>query len=242
MSYIVEIEEGKSLPYTSMKDVPAVFKTVAPARGKRPIALSLTQINELVGIYDNAKKNPNVENPVGLAKAIFRRSHTVKNGKWHKKVKKESERGGYANGVQVEKSINIQEVLKSNESRRYIMGPVLIPGRPDLQEDVISREEIEKSFFSFFGNANIRIERQHSDKAVDAKVVERFLSSESVVVKDNSDEEYPPGTFFMGLILPMAKGNEEDIYEEVLQDPDLFGFSVRGIGKRRPIETSAEVS
>jgi hypothetical protein len=230
------------MPYASMKDVPEVFKAVAPARGKRPVALSLAQVNELAKIFDSLKDDPKVENPVGLAKAVFRKNHQVKSGKWVKIVKKEEgEQEVKEDSTVVEKTIGIQTVLKSDERKRYIMGPVLVPGVPDTQGDVMSREEVEKAFFGFFGSGTVRIERQHGDRPVDARVIERFLSNETVIVKDGNGKEYPAGTFCIGMILPVAKDEEEDIYEEILNDPELFGFSVRGFGKRRPIESPGEV-
>ena len=74
------------MPYSSLSEVPGGFKSVAPTPGGKPIPLTLSQVNWLARVYDGLVADGKSKSSAAqIAKAQFRKAHTVRDGKWVKK-------------------------------------------------------------------------------------------------------------------------------------------------------------
>lgn len=122
-----------------------------------------------------------------------------------------------------------ESVLKVNKMERYILGPVLVPGEVDLQNEIISEEEIRKSAHRFMMDllyGESKMGENHSafkDKVV---VVESFLMPCDGVIEG---QEVRKGTWLIG-----SKILDEDAWNKVLKGI-YKGYSVGGKAFKSPV-------
>ena len=108
----------------------------------------------------------------------------------------------------------------------FVYGPVLVPEVPDRQGDVISSVEIEKTaddFMEHFASAGVMHElvlRRSAAVPVRSYISDRVLKY--------GDDEYPAGTWFLGMRLYAPQ------LRKAALSGQLAAFSIGGIGQRSP--------
>lgn len=122
----------------------------------------------------------------------------------------------------------IAPVVKMDEEKQIVYGPVLIPDEPDSDGDVVKSEQIEQVSHKFvmdYGN----IDLQHSLNNV-GKMVESYIApvdldfGEGVVV--------PKGSWLLGVHV-----TDDDTWRSVKSN-ELTGFSIMGISKAEKAKES----
>jgi hypothetical protein len=109
-------------------------------------------------------------------------------------------------------------VVKRNDEKQIVYGPVLIPGEPDHDGDVVSIDKIEQVAHDFaekYGN----IDLMHSLNNV-GKMVETYLSPIDLTFGEIT---VPKGSWMMGV-----RVTDEESWEAV-KSGALTGFSIMGI-------------
>lgn len=109
-------------------------------------------------------------------------------------------------------------VVKRNDEKRIVYGPVLIPNEPDHDGDRVQPEKIEQVAHTFnekYGN----IDLQHTLNNV-GKVVESYIAPMDLTFGDIT---VPKGSWMMGV-----RVSDEKAWEAV-KEGRLTGFSIMGI-------------
>ena len=108
-------------------------------------------------------------------------------------------------------------VVKRNDEKRIVYGPVLIPGEPDHDGDVVSTDKIEQVAHDFaekYGNVDL----MHSLNNV-GKMVETYLSPMDLTFGEIT---VPKGSWMMGV-----RVTDEESW--AVKSGKLNGFSIMGI-------------
>ena len=121
------------------------------------------------------------------------------------------------------------EVVKVDSDKHYVLGPVLIPEMTDLQDEIISASEIEKTAHNFLkdlisGTASPAV--MHMDKERDIDVVESYLMPTDAVLDGRFIKK---GTWMIGFIV-----NDPEVWRKV-KDQSFRGFSVHGDAYKEPV-------
>lgn len=130
-------------------------------------------------------------------------------------------------GEKTEKSWNA--ILKAMDGeKRLAYGVVLKPDVVDAQGDIMTQDDIEKAAHDFFINSRI-MDLQHtedlpSDRAVP---VESYIAPQDMVVGGN---KIAKGSWVMVTHVP-----DEAIWTQIKKGR-IMAYSIRGLGKRTPIE------
>lgn len=115
-------------------------------------------------------------------------------------------------------------MVAKDDSKRVVLGPVLVPDEPDSDDDVVTAEEIEEvahKFMEEYGNIDV----QHSLNNV-GKTIESYLAPMDMEFeKDGQVVEVPKGSWMMGVRVTNDKS------WEAVKDGNLNGFSIMGIPK-----------
>lgn len=116
-------------------------------------------------------------------------------------------------------------VQKVDYKHRVIKGPVLIPNERDWQGDVITKDEIEKSYYKYAKSRNKKSTVMHNKKTykLGNEVVELWLT-EGITKFDGVS--LPSGTMMAGIWIKNDK-----VWKDVLNGK-LNGFSIGGGGHR----------
>jgi len=136
------------------------------------------------------------------------------------------------------------EIISKNEEKRLIMGPVLIPDNVDLQDDIVSANEIEKAAHGYmiklayrddkdflkslgFRNVDKAGERgfQHIDFSRKMAVVETFIASVDMIIEGR---KIVKGTWVMTM-----KVFDDEVWN-LVKLGKITGFSIGGHSKSRP--------
>lgn len=117
----------------------------------------------------------------------------------------------------IKKSAQIM-FLKKDDEKHFVLGPVLLPDRIDLQQDTISREEIENSCHAFLREQGI-IGVGHQDLDRRLIVLENYVLLEDLEI---GGRKLPKGTWMLGVEVL-----DEEIWKMV-KEGDLRGYSVKG--------------
>lgn len=124
-------------------------------------------------------------------------------------------------------------IIKRDEERHFVLAPVLVPGEPDFQGDVVSAEEIEKSAHVFLEEVRERdddtdlmhrIEVQKEDAAVS----ESWIAPVDLEVGEHKIKK---GTWLLGLTI------KNGTIWNMVKDGILNGLSIFGVGRRETIQT-----
>ena len=126
-------------------------------------------------------------------------------------------------------SIELTALIKNvSEDQRIVSGPVLVPDTIDLQNDMISAEEIQKAAHGFMKDFQ-QINILHSSNYDD--FTEDIVPVESVVLKNDIDfygngEILKKGTW----ILDVYVGNDE--VWSLIKEGKIRAYSIEGEGER----------
>lgn len=126
----------------------------------------------------------------------------------------------------------VAKICKVDVEQRLVCGPVLIPGKYDAQDDIITPEEIAKAAHRFLANYNNGSKLGDMHKSFpDGKLelVESFVVPEgnTIVIGDH--------TYVYGTWLIVVKVLDDEIWDRV-KDGRLNGFSIGGTARPYPVE------
>ena len=121
-------------------------------------------------------------------------------------------------------------VVKVDKKKHIVLGPVLIPGRFDHQEEVIDEDELEKTAHEFlismiYGDAVMK--EQHRQINNKVKIVESYLAPCELKIKDHT---YPKGTWMVA-----SKIFDEEVWKKI-EDGIYQGYSVGGQSFKIPVD------
>ncbi|MBM7623725.1 XkdF-like putative serine protease domain-containing protein [Sporohalobacter salinus] len=137
------------------------------------------------------------------------------------------------NGISV-KSENsmVTRIVKKNESKRIVSGPVLVPDEADHSGDIVSKEEIEEKAHTYlrkYGN----VDKQHQ-LANKAEVVESYITPTKLTYKlDGEEVVIPEGSWWLSV-----KVTDDETWKQV-EDEELNGFSIMAVNKDQSSEKSS---
>lgn len=120
-------------------------------------------------------------------------------------------------------------VLKIDDAKRIVLGPVLIPDVIDLQNEIISAEEIEKAAHNFLKsliNGNARPGQMHKDFTGDISVIESYIMPADTKINDHVVKK---GTWMLGVHIPDDKAWQK------VKTGKYQGFSVGGFARKVPV-------
>lgn len=137
------------------------------------------------------------------------------------------------------------QVISKNNEKRLITGPVLVPDNIDLQDDIVSADEIEKAAHGYmiklayrdepeflkslgFRNVDKAGERgfQHMDFSRKMAVVETFIAPVDMVINGRTITK---GTWVMTM-----KVFDDEVWN-LVKAGKITGFSIGGHSKSRPV-------
>ena len=113
--------------------------------------------------------------------------------------------------------IKVNKFIKKEEEKKLVYGVVLEPDSVDLQGDIISVEEIEKSAHNYMINSRMVGYRHNS--IADARVVESYIFN-------IENQEIVKGSWII-----VVKVMNYDLWEKV-KNNEINGFSIGGYGNR----------
>ena len=126
-----------------------------------------------------------------------------------------------------------------DEAKKRVYGYVLVPDEPDLQGDVLTKEEVEKAMISymkngFFGAAKASgISGSHTDFDNMNHPIECAIDKDGALMKAYDHEDVAvDGAWWFG------EQCDANTWEAV-QKGEYTGFSIGGVGIRTPIEADA---
>lgn len=124
--------------------------------------------------------------------------------------------------------------FKKEEDKQIIVGPALIPDIKIKREDEngnqyfvkFSKETIQKMVekFNRYGS-NRRINAQHTERMVDAFIVEDWIVEDPLYDKSRKyGFEVPVGTYMI-----KVKVDDKDFWENEVKGEAMYGFSIEGL-------------
>lgn len=134
--------------------------------------------------------------------------------------------------------------FKDIEDKQIIVGPALIPDMKIYREDekygqyyvVFSKDTIVKMVekFNKYGS-NRKINIDHSNKMVDAFIMEDWIVEDTVYDKSRKyGFEVPVGTYMI-----MVKVEDKDFWLEEVKGNGKFGFSIEGLLGQQLVQLSS---
>lgn len=107
----------------------------------------------------------------------------------------------------------MDRIIKTNDSHKTVTFAVLVPDEPDLNNDVISADEIVKTAHNFVESLDLKkINIDHSDDTdMDnslVKIVESYILPTAI---DTDEWELPEWTWMVAL-----KFEDDDLYQSLL--------------------------
>lgn len=126
-------------------------------------------------------------------------------------------------------------VVKSVDEERFVLGPVLQPGEPDLQCEEMTAVEIAKAQRRWV-RLGSELEREHTGGDLGARVtvIENYIAPQDLefAQADGTSEVVKAGTWMLGVHVP-----DDKLWADV-KAGRLTGFSPRGIGTRKVVVAS----
>lgn len=108
--------------------------------------------------------------------------------------------------------------LKVDEAERIVSGPVLVPGEPDLDGDIVTVEEVERAAYKFLEDYQ-NIDIMHNFRNV-ARPVESYILREDTVMEG---VHLPRGTWMLS-----ARIYDDSVWEGVRKG-EYTGFSITAV-------------
>jgi hypothetical protein len=121
-------------------------------------------------------------------------------------------------------------IVSKSKAKRIVTAPVLIPGEPDADGEVVAKEKIE-DVAHFWLSRYGQVDHSHSLNPA-AKPVESYITqrAEKFKMPDNTILEIPMGTWMMS-----AKVSNDRVWKGI-ESGEFTGFSIMGI---RSVEGTA---
>lgn len=192
-----------------------VFPDKAPGSGSYPI-------NDREHAIDALARSSGKSEEAAVRRAVKRKFPDIKLKKAAELRKAEIE--------WAENPVDIRVPLWKDEAKQLVYGVVLVPGLPDSQGDVISKEEIEKAAHGFLERSR-QHDVHHSEVTLAsgrpiAETVESYIAPQDMTL---AGQQVVKGSWVMGVHV-----NDPDTWGKV-QKGELDGFSIGGTGDRTPI-------
>ncbi len=116
-------------------------------------------------------------------------------------------------------------IVQKSAYRQVAYAPVLVPGEPDVDGDVVTAEKIQEVAWDFMANHRYMDEQHRLDGQVATPVESYILREEMAVEIAGKSETLPEGTWIIGAHLP----NEAD-WSRVMSG-ELEGLSITAVRK-----------
>lgn len=129
--------------------------------------------------------------------------------------------------IRIVKEANMGElngpIAYKSAAKRIVYGPVLVPGEPDHEGEVLTAEKIEDVAFKFMEDFRY-IDLSHTLQEVGRPVASHILDRpQTFAMKDGSVLSLPQGTWMLGI-----RVRDDKSWERVLSG-ELRGFSIMGV-------------
>jgi len=124
----------------------------------------------------------------------------------------------------------ISRIVKVDELQHIVFGVVLQPDIPDLQEDIISAEEIEKTAHKYLMESRICGFR-HQEK-MDAAIVESYVTKNDEYYQDQ--ECVRKGSWMVAM-----KIFDEEKWKGVMSG-EYNSFSIGGFANSEPVDSGIQ--
>lgn len=115
------------------------------------------------------------------------------------------------------------EIVKADKEKQIVYGVALRANRPDSQNDIITKEEIEKAAHRFLIESR-RGDLQHKEMLSD----QDFKVVESAIARVDERPHIQAGDWVLAVKL------SDRLWKQV-KDKKINAFSIRGVGRRRPV-------
>lgn len=125
--------------------------------------------------------------------------------------------------IEPETITKTQSIVKKDEAKQVVVAPVLVPGKPDREGDIVSKENIEEVAHDYLATHRL-VDEQHDgiDRAGHA-VVESYIAPHEL--------DFGGGTVREGTWMAAIKLGDEAWAR--VESGELTGFSIQGEGRRR---------
>lgn len=121
-----------------------------------------------------------------------------------------------------------------SEAKRIVIGPVLVPGEPDHEGEVLTPEKIEEVAFKFMEDFRY-IDLSHTLKQVGVPVSSHLLEEDKTYkLSDGSALKLPQGTWMLGVRV------KDDNTWMGVKSGKLRGYSVMGVKRQAYEELAAK--
>ena len=117
------------------------------------------------------------------------------------------------------------DIVRKDEDRQVITGPVLIPDREDRHGDVVREENITDVAYKFMQEYQ-NVDLMHTFQDVGVPVE----SYQAPADMDFDGETVPKGSWIISV-----KVTDQEVWSQV-KSGELTGFSIYGQGERKPLE------
>lgn len=116
-----------------------------------------------------------------------------------------------------------QRIVKKDEQKQIVVAPVLVPGKPDREGDIVSKANIEKVAHDYLATHRL-VDEQHDEvDRADHAVVESYIAPHEL--------DFGGGTVREGTWMAAIKLG--DAAWERVESGELTGFSIQGEGRRQ---------
>jgi hypothetical protein len=114
--------------------------------------------------------------------------------------------------------------------KRFTLGVVLEPDREDLQGDILSADDIEKTAHDYMVRSRRAGELHQGPALKGAEVVESYIAPCDMVIQctDGSTQTVRKGSWVMGTVWPQKQWDE-------IKKGKFTGYSIQGKGARIPL-------
>ena len=120
-------------------------------------------------------------------------------------------------------------IMKMNTAKQIVYGVVISPNESDLQEDIMSPEDIESTAHNYLVNS--RAVGSGHEKQITAYPVESYIAPQDMEWEDG---QYGPQKIVKGAWVLGVKIVDKKEWQKVVNG-DYTGFSVGGFGLRDPL-------
>lgn len=124
------------------------------------------------------------------------------------------------------KQSKTSKILKIFNEERIVLGVVLEPETPDLQNDIFTKEDISNAAHEYMVNSRL-IGFRHKEEAIDVFLVESYICREGQYIEN---DYIKPGSWVVAL-----KIVNDALWAMVLSG-EINAFSIGGWGDRTPVD------
>lgn len=113
-------------------------------------------------------------------------------------------------------------IVAKQSEQRVVLGPVLVPGEPDSEGEVLTAKKIEETAYEFLEKFR-HVDVEHTLKGVGRPVSSDLLRFEETYNVDGEELVLPQGTWMLGVRV------EDDETWAAVKSGQMRGFSIMGV-------------